>query len=933
MSEEKKILWLLDAYALIYRAHFAFSQNQMINSKGLNTSAIYGFTTTLFEVLSNHKPTHIAVVFDTSAPTERHIEFPAYKANREETPDDIRKAIPYIKRLIEGFNIPVIYSDGYEADDIIGTLAKKAEKAGYQTYMMTPDKDFGQLVSENIFMYKPARMGNRAEIWGIKEVCERFEISDPLQVIDYLGMTGDAVDNIPGLPGVGDKTAKKFLKAYGSLEGLLANTADLKGKMKEKVEANRELGLLSKKLATIIIDAPVDFDPKSLRKDPLDKQKLEELFAELEFRTLSKRILGEEVSIAPNPSGQIDLFSSATNDTNPEPDAEEEVVLQEMKTIESVKHNYHLVDTAQKRKDLVETLKKANSICFDTETTGLDPLSAELVGIAFSIKKGEAYYVPISENQDEAKKEIQEFKSLFEDESKELIAQNLKYDLAILKKYDIELKGKFFDTMIAHYLLEPDMKHNMDVLSENYLGYRPVSIETLIGKKGKNQGNMRDIAPAEVVEYAGEDADITFQLKEIFEKELVKNEVRKLFDEIEMPLISVLADMELEGINLDTKALAKFSIELGTDIEKLEKKIIELAGTSFNVDSPKQLGDILFNVLKIDEKAKKTKTGQFSTSEDTLSKLADKHEIIPLVLDYRSLKKLKSTYVDSLPELVNPETKRIHTSYMQTVAATGRLSSNNPNLQNIPIRTEKGREIRKAFIPRNENYVLLAADYSQIELRIIAALSKDESMIQSFKNGDDIHAATASKVFEVPLAEVDREMRSKAKMVNFGIIYGISAFGLSQRLGIKRTEAKEIIDSYFEKYPSIKAYMDNSIAFAKEHNYVETIMKRRRYLKDINGRNAIMRGFAERNAINAPIQGSAADIIKIAMINIQKEFRVKKFQSKLLLQVHDELVFDAHKDELEEIKKIIKEKMEHAVDLSVPLTVEMDSAENWLGAH
>ncbi|KAA3643747.1 MAG: DNA polymerase I [Bacteroidetes bacterium] len=933
MSEEKKILWLLDAYALIYRAHFAFSQNQMINSKGLNTSAIYGFTTTLFEVLSNHKPTHIAVVFDTSAPTERHIEFPAYKANREETPDDIRKAIPYIKRLIEGFNIPVIYSDGYEADDIIGTLAKKAEKAGYQTYMMTPDKDFGQLVSENIFMYKPARMGNRAEIWGIKEVCERFEISDPLQVIDYLGMTGDAVDNIPGLPGVGDKTAKKFLKAYGSLEGLLANTADLKGKMKEKVEANRELGLLSKKLATIIIDAPVDFDPKSLRKDPLDKQKLEELFAELEFRTLSKRILGEEVSIAPNPSGQIDLFSSATNDTNPEPDAEEEVVLQEMKTIESVKHNYHLVDTAQKRKDLVETLKKANSICFDTETTGLDPLSAELVGIAFSIKKGEAYYVPISENQDEAKKEIQEFKSLFEDESKELIAQNLKYDLAILKKYDIELKGKFFDTMIAHYLLEPDMKHNMDVLSENYLGYRPVSIETLIGKKGKNQGNMRDIAPAEVVEYAGEDADITFQLKEIFEKELVKNEVRKLFDEIEMPLISVLADMELEGINLDTKALAKFSIELGTDIEKLEKKIIELAGTSFNVDSPKQLGDILFNVLKIDEKAKKTKTGQFSTSEDTLSKLADKHEIIPLVLDYRSLKKLKSTYVDSLPELVNPETKRIHTSYMQTVAATGRLSSNNPNLQNIPIRTEKGREIRKAFIPRNENYVLLAADYSQIELRIIAALSKDESMIQSFKNGDDIHAATASKVFEVPLAEVDREMRSKAKMVNFGIIYGISAFGLSQRLGIKRTEAKEIIDSYFEKYPSIKAYMDNSIAFAKEHNYVETIMKRRRYLKDINGRNAIMRGFAERNAINAPIQGSAADIIKIAMINIQKEFRAKKFQSKLLLQVHDELVFDAHKDELEEIKKIIKEKMEHAVDLSVPLTVEMDSAENWLGAH
>lgn len=935
MSEDKKTLWLLDAYALIYRAHFAFSQNQMINSKGLNTSAIYGFTTTLFEVLRIHKPTHIAVVFDTSAPTARHIEFPEYKANREETPDDIRLAVPYIKRLIQGFNIPTIYSDGFEADDVIGTLAKKAEKEGYQTYMMTPDKDFGQLVSENIFMYKPARMGNRAEVWGIKEICERFEVTNPLQVIDYLGMMGDAVDNIPGIPGVGDKTAKKFIKAYGSMEGLYENTADLKGKMREKVEANKELAFLSKKLATIILDVPVDFDPKSLQKDPLDKQKLEELFAELEFRTLSKRILGEEVSIAPNPAGQMDMFSAGNNPTKVESPEEEleEPVIQEMKTIENVDHDYQLVSSDKEKLTLLEKLKKANSICFDTETTGLNTMTSELVGLAFSIKKGEAFYVPISENQEEAKKQVAFFQSVFEDESKELIAQNLKYDLAILKNYGIELKGKFFDTMIAHYLLEPDMKHNMDILAENYLGYRPISIETLIGKKGKNQGNMRDVEPERVAKYAGEDADITFQLKELFEKELEKSGVRKLFDEIEMPLISVLADMEHEGINLDTAALGKFSIELGTDIDALEKSIIELAGTQFNVDSPKQLGEILFDILKIDEKAKKTKTGQYSTSEDTLSKLASKHEIIPKVLDYRSLKKLKSTYVDSLPELVNPKTKHIHTSYMQTVAATGRLSSNNPNLQNIPIRTVKGREIRKAFIPRDENFLLLAADYSQIELRIIAALSEDKSMIDAFKNGDDIHAATASKVFEVPLAEVDRDMRSKAKMVNFGIIYGISAFGLSQRLGIKRTEAKEIIDSYFDKYPSIKGYMDKSIASAKEHGYVETIMNRRRYLKDINGRNAIMRGFAERNAINAPIQGSAADIIKIAMINIQNEFKKQNFKTKLLLQVHDELVFDAHKNELDIIIPIIKEKMEHAVKINVPLTVELDYAENWLEAH
>ena len=930
MSENTKTLWLLDAFALIYRAYFAFSQNQMINSKGLNTSAVYGFTATLYDVLQKHDPTHIAVVFDTSAPTTRHIEYAEYKANREAMPDDIKLALPFIKKIIEGFNIPIIFSDGYEADDIIGTLAKKAEKEGYQTYMMTPDKDFGQLVSENIFMYKPARQGNKAEVLGVKEVCERFEIEDPLQVIDYLGMCGDAVDNIPGIPGVGDKTAKKFLKEYGSIEKLLENTADLKGKMKEKVEANKELALLSKKLATIIIDAPVDFDPKSLQRDPMNKKLLEEVFTEVEFRTLSTRILGETAITPSAESGQTDLFSAA-NVAAESKTIEEPVI--EFKNLSNTEHNYQLVSSEKEIKELIQLLKESKSYCFDTETTGIDPMVSEAVGLAFSVKKGEAYYVPIDENQAKAKEQINAFREIFEDESKEVIAQNLKYDLCILKNYGIELKGKFFDTMIAHYLLEPDQKHKMDVLAENYLGYSPQAIEELIGKKGKNQGNMRDVEIEKVVEYAAEDADITFQLKEIFEKELSDSNIRKLFDEVEMPLIPVLASMEYEGINLDCDTLGEFSIELGKSILELEKEIIKLAGTEFNVDSPKQLGQILFEVLLIDEKAKKTKTGQYSTSEDTLSKIASKHEIIPKVLEYRSLKKLKSTYVDSLPDLVNKNTNRIHTNYMQAVAATGRLSSNNPNLQNIPIRTEKGREIRKAFIAKNKDYQLLAADYSQIELRIIAALSEDEGMITAFKEGIDIHSVTASKVFNVDLKDVDRDMRSKAKMVNFGIIYGISAFGLSQRLNIPRKEAKEIIDNYFEKYHKIKSYMDGSVEFAKEHGYVETIMKRRRYLKDINGSNAIVRGFAERNAINAPIQGSAADIIKVAMINLHKEIENKKLKSRLLLSVHDELVFDAHKDELDLLKPLIKEKMENAVKLIVPLTVEMDSASNWLDAH
>ena len=936
MSDDNKTLWLLDAYALIYRAHFAFSQNQMINSKGLNTSAIYGFTSTLFDVLNTHNPTHIAVVFDTSAPTARHIEFPAYKANREETPDDIKLAVPYIKKIIKGFNIPTLYSDGFEADDVIGTLAKKAEKEGYKTYMMTPDKDFGQLVSENIFMYKPARMGNKAEIWGIEEVCKRFEIENPLQVIDYLGMCGDAVDNIPGIPGVGDKTAKKFLKEYGSIENLLANTADLKGKMKEKVEASKELALLSKKLATIIIDVPIEFDPNDLKRDPLNKKELEQVFADVEFRTLSKRILGEEVSIAPSNEGQMDLFSAGANTpdkADAKLDQETTTEPREFKTLENTDHNYELVDTDAKLDALVKLLKNSTSYCFDTETTSVDAMVAELVGLAFSVKAGEAYYVPVSESREEASTVLIKFKEIFEDSSKEVIAQNLKYDLTVLKSYGIELKGKFFDTMIAHYLLEPDQKHGMDILAETYLSYKPQSIVELIGKKGKNQGSMRDVEVKTVAEYAGEDADITFQLKQVFEKELGSGDIRKLFDEVEMPLISVLAAMEYEGINLDCDTLAEFSKELEVSLAELKARVTDLATTEFNIDSPKQLGQVLFEVLKIDEKAKKTKTGQYSTSEETLAKLTGKHEIVSKVLEYRSLKKLKSTYVDSLPDLVNSKTGHIHTNYMQTVAATGRLSSNSPNLQNIPIRTEKGREIRKAFIPRSEDFQLLAADYSQIELRIIAALSGDEGMIDAFKNGIDIHSVTASKVFDVPLEEVDRDMRSKAKTVNFGIIYGISAFGLSQRINIPRKEAKVIIDNYFEKYPGIKTYMDDSIAFAKEHGYVETIMKRRRYLKDINGKNAIMRGFAERNAINAPIQGSAADIIKLAMINLQQELLKQNFKSKLLLQVHDELVFDVHKDEVERIKPLIKEKMENAVKLSVPLTVEMDIASNWLEAH
>ncbi len=937
MSDTNKKLFLLDAFALIYRAYFAFGKNQRYNSKGLNTSAMLGFTNTLIEVLEKQKPTHIAVVFDApGGASNREEVFTDYKAGREAMPEDIRAAIPYIKQIIEAFNIPMYLLEGYEADDIIGTMAKEAERQGFQTYMMTPDKDFGQLVSENIFMYKPAAYGKPAQTLGIPEVCEKFGVENPLQVIDILGLWGDAVDNIPGIPGIGEKTSKKLIAQYGSVEGLIENAHELKGKQKENVIEFAEQGLLSKMLATIILDVPVDYDLEDTKIDAPNEEKIIDLFAELEFRNLAKRILGKEIQIkaAPvpaQPGGQMDLFGNVMETAVDKEEVIEEEPL-EAKDITNSEHKYHFVQTKKDRDILIADLSKEKSFCFDTETTGVNPFEAEIVGVSIAWKEGEAYYVPFSENKEEATAVLAEFKALFENETIEKVGQNLKYDINVLTNYNIQVKGPLFDTMIAHYLIQPDMRHNMDLLAETYLGYKTVSIETLIGKKGKKQKTMRDIPQEDIVDYACEDADITLRLKNQFEPKMNET-LKKLMDEIETPLIPVLSAMEKEGIRLDVPALAKFSEELEISVTDLSQKILDLSGEDFNVDSPKQLGEVLFEKMKIVEKAKKTKTGQYSTSEDVLSKLASKHEIVPLILEYRSLKKLKSTYVDALPELVNAEDGKIHTSYMQTVAATGRLSSNNPNLQNIPIRTEKGREIRKAFIPRNDDYTLLAADYSQIELRIIAALSEDENMQEAFVKGEDIHTATAAKVFGVATEDVDRDMRSKAKAVNFGIIYGVSAFGLSQNLNIPRKEAKEIIDTYFEQYPKLKAYMENNVELAKEKGYVETIMNRRRNLKDINSANAIVRSHAERNAVNAPIQGSAADIIKIAMINIHEALEQQQLQTKMLLQVHDELVFDVYKPELETIKTLVKDKMENAVKLSVPLDVEMNAAENWLLAH
>ncbi len=942
----QKRLFLLDAYALIFRGYYALIKNPQITSSGMDVSAIMGFTNSLFDVIKRERPDHLAVAFDKGGSSARVEAFEDYKANRDETPEAIRVAIPHIQEILKAMHIPIIEREGVEADDLIGTLSKQAEKEGYKVYMVTPDKDYAQLVSENIFMYKPARMGNGIEIWGIPEVQKRFEVESPLQVIDYLGMMGDASDNIPGLPGVGDKTAKKFIKEYGSMEGLLANTDKLKGKMKEKVIENAELGLLSKQLATIMLDCDVKFNAKDYELSEPDAEAVAKKFDELEFRRIKDQFVkifsgeadqGTQVSSTPSArkqasssnagAGQFSLFGG---DGGATADAVESASTR--KTIKDTQHFYQKVDSPLSRKLFLQNLMKQTSVCFDTETTGLDPLVAELVGIAFSWEAGKGFYIPFPESKEEAQDLIEELRPFFESKEIEKIGQNLKYDIKVLAKYNIKVKGKLFDTMLAHYLINPDMRHNMDVLAETYLNYTPVSITELIGKKGKNQKSMRDVPIEDQTEYAVEDADITLQLKHHFEKELTEAGTRKLFDEIEIPLLRVLADMEVEGINLDTNFLNSLSGDLNTDIERLTSEIFAEAGEEFNIGSPKQLGEILFDKMKLVDKPKKTKTGQYSTAEDVLSYLAKDHAIIQKVLDYRGLTKLKSTYVDALPEQVAAD-GRVHTDYMQTVAATGRLSSNNPNLQNIPIRTERGRQVRKAFVPRDENHTLLAADYSQIELRIIAALSEEDTMIKAFTDGEDIHASTASRVFNVPLDEVTREQRSNAKTVNFGIIYGVSAFGLSNQTDLSRSEAKELIDTYYKTYPKLRNYMSEQVELAREHGYVTTVLDRRRYLNGINSGNAVVRGAAERNAVNAPIQGSAADIIKIAMINIFEKLENSDYKTKMLLQVHDELVFDVPNEELDTMKTLIQKEMEAAYKLTVPLDVEVGVGENWLEAH
>ena len=949
----QKRLFLLDAYALIFRGYYAFIKNPRINSKGMDTSAIMGFMNSLMDVIKREKPDHLAVAFDKGGSAVRNEMFPEYKANRDATPEAIKIAVPYIQALLKAMHIPIIEVAGFEADDLIGTIAKQAEKENYQVFMVTPDKDFAQLVSENIFMYKPARMGNGIEIWGVPEVLAKFEITNPLQVIDFLGMMGDAADNIPGLPGVGEKTAKKFLTQYGSMENLLANTHELKGKMKENIEANKEKGILSKILATIILDCPVQFDEKDYELSKPDIEKTEALFQELEFRRMQEQfdklfkdgLEADEVNtsgnettgetprparkVAPKNEEQFDLFGFTDEDASNTIESSSYYA-----TLENTEHFYQIIQGDLAVKLLLQNLEKQISVCFDTETTGLDALNAELVGIAFSYEKGKGFYVPFPEDQEEANSLLQKFILFFENENIEKIGQNLKYDLKILSNYGVSVKGKLFDTMIAHYLINPDMRHNMDILSETYLKYAPKPIDALIGKKGKNQKSMRDVALEEVKEYAVEDADITLQLKEIFSPILEKAETKKLFDEIEIPLVEVLAAMEKEGINLDVPFLNLLSTDLAAESTILEQKIYEIAGETFNLASPKQLGDILFDKLKIGgAKPKKTKTGQYATGEEVLSYLAKDHEIISSILEWRQLVKLQNTYVDALPNQVDAKTGRVHTDYMQTVAATGRLSSNNPNLQNIPIRTERGKQIRKAFIARDANHTLLAADYSQIELRIIAALSGEDNMIKAFQNGEDIHKSTASKVFNVPLEEVTKEQRSNAKTVNFGIIYGVSAFGLSNQTDLSRSESAELIEAYYKTYPKLKAYMSEQVDFARDNGYVQTVLGRRRYLKDINSANAMVRGGAERNAVNAPIQGSAADIIKIAMINIHKRLITENWQSKMLLQVHDELVFDVHNSELEKIQPMIKYEMENAFKLEVPLIVDLGSGKNWLEAH
>ena len=943
MSAQKR-LFLVDAYALIFRGYYAFIKNPRINSKGFDTSAIMGFMNSLFDVIRREKPDHLAVCFDKEGSQARTEMFAEYKANRDATPEPIKDAIPIIQDILKAMHIPVVELAGMEADDIIGTLAQQAEKENYQVFMVTPDKDFAQLVTENIFMYRPARMGNGIEIWGIPEVQKKFEVERPEQVIDFLGMMGDAVDNIPGLPGVGEKTAKKFLKQFGSMEELLANTDQLKGKMKEKVESHAEQGILSKKLAAILTDCDVKFHAEDYELSQPDSDKVQEIFDELEFRRLKDQFIklfsGEEdqqqTQVSNSPSakkvsktageGQFSLFSGDDSDKI-------EASSGGRKSLKDTAHVYQSLNTKMARQLFLQNLMKQRSVCLDTETTSLNALEAELVGIAFSWEPSKGFYLPFPEEREKAKELIEELRPFFEDEKIEKIGQNLKYDIKVLAKYNIEIKGKLFDTMIAHYLINPDMRHNMDVLAETYLNYTPQPISELIGKKGKNQKSMRDVPVEEQTEYGVEDADITLQLKKFFEQELKEAETRKLFDEIEIPLVRVLAAMELEGIKLDENFLKSLSDALDSDIKELEQNIYKEAGEEFKISSPKQLGIILFEKMELVKKPKKTKTGQYSTSEDVLSVLVKEHKIVEDVLMYRALVKLQNTYVDSLPNQVQKATGRIHTDYVQTIAATGRLSSNNPNLQNIPIRTERGRQVRKAFVPRDENHILLAADYSQIELRIIAALSEEDNMIKAFKEGKDIHASTAAQVFNVNIDEVTREQRSNAKTVNFGIIYGVSAFGLSNQTNLSRAEAKELIDTYYKTYPKLTGYIADQVAFARENGYVQTILGRRRYLKDINSQNAVVRGAAERNAVNAPIQGSAADIIKLAMIKIYRKLTEGRFKTKMLLQVHDELVFDAHKDEVEEVKKMIQFEMENAYKLEVPLDVELGEGNNWLEAH
>lgn len=928
MSENTRPkLFLLDAYALIYRSYFAFIRNPRFNSKGVNTSAMLGVTNTIVQVLEKEKPDYIGVVFDPSGPTFRHERFPQYKANREEMPEDLRKSIPYIRRIIEAFNIPIIEKPGFEADDVIGTMAKEAERQGFITYMMTPDKDYAQLVTENILMFKPGKSGDDAEVWGIKEIQENFGIKNTEQIIDILGLMGDSADNIPGCPGVGPKTAEKLIADYGSIDGVYQNIGQLKGKLQENLVQFEEQVRLSRELATIDVNVPVPFDTHNLTRDELNKEALINLFEELEFKSLIQRLGLKEAPVTTpvERSFQGTLFDMGTVETAPSATKRD--------SFETVPHQYYLVETPMQRASLRAELSVQDEFCFDSETTGLETQSAEIVCLSFAFRPHEAYCVLIPDDQAEAQKVLDEFREIFADERITKIGQNIKYDMLMLSNYGIEVKGRLYDTMLAHYLLQPDMKHNLDLLCETYLNYTKIPTEELIGKKGKTQPTMRSVTKEKLRDYACEDADLTLQLKLKIDPDLDKFMVRELFETLEMPLVPVLVHMENAGVRINSEELKLYSKVLLEQIIHLEEEIISLAGEHFNVSSPQQLGIILFEKLKIDPDAKKTKTKQYSTAEDVLSQLVHKHPIIQKILDFRELRKLLSTYVEALPLLVDKKTGKIHTSYNQAIAATGRLSSVNPNLQNIPIRTENGRQIRKAFIPSDDEHTFLSADYSQIELRIMAALSGDEEMQKAFNEGKDIHSITAAKIYKVDENEVDSDMRRKAKTANFGIIYGISAFGLSQRLNIPRTEAKQLIDGYFENFPQIREFMDNQIKLARNQGFVQTIKSRRRYLNDINSANAVVRGMAERNAINAPIQGSAADIIKIAMINIHRQFEALKLKSKMVLQVHDELNFDVMKTELDQVKMIVKQEMENAVDIGVKLTVEMNAAANWLDAH